>query len=481
VPLERLACYDRLNAATQPARPIAARPAPARLELAAPVAPTLPAYTKAPVLPTPSDRWYGEVEQTFNWFSRGHAGPLIVTGSAPVTGPVLTQNPIPTSPGFIGLRTLTSSIGSLSSNNTAVFGAGGLDTQLHIGENLRFGYWLDPEHNQAIEGGAFYMGRGTEGYNPTQASPNGIGIPFIAADGSNTAYMVNRPTTTAVTSVYVNTTPAVFVHLFDQYTTLQATGTASANYTNSIWGTDLNYRLHTPFLRERGLSLDLTAGVKYVNLNESLVIGSAVSSSQTVYTLYDPALGLPGSPNFVNATGATTTTSDTIKTRNNFIGPQFGMRGDYRLDDQWSVSGDVKLALGANVESLSVSGSTNSTVVSTTTPTSGISLAGIPLQVASGTPVVTTTTSTAGSGIFASPANSGVHNRTVFAALPSGNFKLNYDLLPNFLTLSLGYNVFWISDVLRASNQLVGVNNAPTYAQSSIVAQGVTVGAKVKF
>ena len=35
------------------------------------------------------------------------------------------------------------------------------------------------------------------------------------------------------------------------------------------------------------------------------------------------------------------------------------------------------------------------------------------------------------------------------------NFKLNYDLLPNFLTLSLGYNVFWISDVLPASNQLV--------------------------
>jgi len=83
-------------------------------------------------------------------------------------------------------------------------------------------------------------------------------------------------------------------------------------------------------------------------------------------------------------------------------------------------------------------------------------------------------------GIFASPANSGVHDRTVFAALPSGNFKLNYDLLPNLLTLSLCYNVFWIRDVLRASNQLVGVN-APTCAQSNILAQDVTIGAKVKF
>jgi len=33
--------------------------------------------------------------------------------------------------------------------------------------------------------------------------------------------------------------------------------------------------------------------------------------------------------------------------------------------------------------------------------------------------------------------------------------------------------VFWISDVLRASNQLVGVN-AQTYAKSSILARGVT-------
>ena len=355
---------------------------------------------------------------------------------------------------------------------------------MRIGESLRFGYWLDPGHNQAVEGSAFYIGRGTEGYNPTQASPNGIGIPFIAADGSNTAYMVNRPTTTAVSTVYVNTTPAVFVHLFDRYNTLQTTGTASANYTNSLWGTELNYRLHTPFLREHRLSLDVTAGVKYVSLDESLVIGTAATSSQTVYTLYDPALGLPPSgvngPNFVNATGTTTTTSDIIKTRNHFIGPQFGVRGDYRLDDQWSVSADVKLALGANIESLSVSGSTTSTVAATTTPTSAILLAGIPLQVASGAPVVTTTTTTGGTGIFASPANSGVHDRTVFAALPSGNFKLNYDLMPHFLTLSLGYHVFWISDVLRASNQLVGVN-APTYTQSSILAQGLSIGAKVKF
>jgi hypothetical protein len=57
---------------------------------------------------------------------------------------------------------------------------------------------------------------------------------------------------------------------------------------------------------------------------------------------------------------------------------------------------------------------------------------------------------------------------------------LNYDVVPSFLTLSLGYNMFWISDVLRASNQLIGVG-APLYQQSSLVAQAVTLSAKVKF
>jgi Putative beta barrel porin-7 (BBP7) len=196
---------------------------------------------------------------------------------------------------------------------------------------------------------------------------------------------------------------------------------------------------------------------------------------------------LPGAPNFANSTSTITGTSDFISTHNNFIGPQFGAGGDFRLDQHWSISGDAKVAVGANIESLSVNGNTVSTVTSATTPTTTLLLAGIPLTVAGGAPpgsaakpIVTTSTSTSGSGIFASPANSGNHSRTVFAYVPSSTFKLNYDVLPNFLTLSLGYNMFWMSDVLRPTNQLTGPG-VPTYAQSSLLAQGVTVSAKVKF
>ncbi len=213
---------------------------------------------------------------------------------------------------------------------------------------------------------------------------------------------------------------------------------------------------------------------------ESWSVGSSVNATHTDVTTFDPALGLPGTPNFTNSTNSSTATIDTIKTRNNFIGPQFGLRGDYRFDERWSVTGDTRVALGANIETVSVSGATASTVTASTTPTTTLLLAGIPLAVANGAPVTTTTTSSSGNGLFASAANAGNHTRTVFAFIPGGNFKLNYDVLPNFLTLSLGYNVFWISDVLRASNQVTGVG-APAFQQSDLLAQGVTLSAKVKF
>jgi Putative beta barrel porin-7 (BBP7) len=234
--------------------------------------------------------------------------------------------------------------------------------------------------------------------------------------------------------------------------------------------------------RERGgVNVDVSAGVKYVNLSETLSLTTASTAAHSDATTIEPALGIPGSPSFTNSSTTTTATNDVVQTRNNFIGAQFGVRGDFRLDDRWSISSDGKIAVGANIEGLTVSGATASTVTSTVTPTHTILLAGIPLITASGAPpVTTTTTSASGTGIFASAANSGSHTRTVFAVIPTGTLKLNYDAIPNFLTLSLGYNAFWISDVLRASNQLTGVG-APAFAQSSLLAQGVTVSAKVKF
>ena len=484
-PLDRLACYDRLanaGAASHPTKPL-------KPELGRPaqVPSVMPAYAGAfPPVDSPGKQWWIEAEQAFYSLSKGHSSPLIVSGDPTVTGPVTTLVHIPTSPGFIGLQTVQNSLGSALANGGTLFGGDGLNTGIHSGEELRFGHWLDAEHTQAIEGGGFFIGQGSTSFTSGQGG-NGVGVPFFDANGIGQLFVVNRPSTLTSTNVSVNTTPDVFVGLFNKTSTDQSTGTASASYSQMLWGADLNYRVATPLFRERGVEIDVSAGVKYANLSESLSLNTTSTAVHTEVTTFEKALGLPGNPNFTDSTSTITGTSDLISTRNNFIGPQFGAGGDFRLDERWSISGDAKVALGANFESLSASGSTMSTVTSATTPTSTLMLAGIPLTVAAGkppgsaaTPVVTTSTTTSGSGIFASPANSGNHSRTVFAYIPSSALKLNYDVLPNFLTLSLGYNVFWMSDVLRPTNQLLGTG-APTYAQSSLLAQAVTVSAKVKF
>jgi hypothetical protein len=485
-PLDRLACYDRLTNAQPTSHP--AKPLNPALVRPVQVASVMPAYAAGlPPIDSPGKQWWIEVEQAFYGLSKGHSSPLIVTGDPVVTGTGITLAKIPTAPGFIGLQTTQNSLGGALANGGTLFGGGdGLNTGIHSGEALRFGHWLDADHTQAVEGGGFYIGQGRTGFASTPGG-NGVGVPFFDANGIGQLFVVNRPATSTGTRVSVNTTPDTFVGLFNKAVTDQSTGTASASYSQSLWGADLNYRVATPLFRERGVNVDVSAGVKYVNLSESLSLNTASTAVHTEVTTFAPALGLPGNPNFTNSTSTVTGTSDVIGTRNNFIGPQFGAGGDFRLDERWSVSGDAKVAVGANIETLSVTGSTTSNVTSSTTPTQTIFLAGIPLVVAGGkpfgsaaTPVVTTSTSTSGSGIFASAANSGNHTRTVFAYIPSSTLKLNYDVLPNFLTLSVGYNMFWMSDVLRPTNQLTGTG-APTYAQSSLLAQGVTVSAKMKF
>ena len=447
----------------------------------------MPAYVGVlPPVDSPGKQWWIEAEQAFYSLSKGHSSPLIVTGDPTVSGPVTTLAKIPTSPGFIGLVTTQNSLGSALANSGSLFGGDGLNTGIHSGEALRFGHWLDAEHTQAIEGGGFYIGQGSTGFASVPGG-NAVAVPFFDANGIGQLFVVNRPATSTITSVSVNTTPDVFVGLFNKISTDQSTGTASASYSQSLWGADLNYRVATPLFRERGVEVDVSVGVKYANLSDSLSLNTASTAVHTDVTTFAKALGLPGNPDFTNSSSTTIATNDAISTHNNFIGPQFGASGDFRLDQRWSISGDAKIAVGANFETLSVNGSTTSTVTTSTTPAQTILLAGIPLIVAGGkpfgsaaTPVVTTSTSTSAGGIFASPANSGSHSRTVFAYIPSSTIKLNYDVLPNYLTLSLGYNVFWMSDVLRASNQLTGTG-APTFVQSGLLAQAVTVSARMKF
>jgi hypothetical protein len=262
--------------------------------------------------------------------------------------------------------------------------------------------------------------------------------------------------TTVTTNTFVNTTPDVFVGLFnDGATTTLSNGAIS----ETLYGADANFRMKVSNFVNVS-NFDVMVGMRYAALDENLAAN--VSSSFT--RAYQPSLGLPFDANFSNAVSGL----DSFRIRNDFIGPQIGFNAEQHWGPYW-VANENKLAMGAMFERLSVSGVN----VFGTTPTSTFFLAGIPLQRNSGGTPITGLSVNPPFGLFGQSDRS----KMAFAVVPSGDIKVGYDI-NQMLSVTLAYNYFYMSSVGRVADQI----GAPTdVKQSSFFAQGLTLGAKAKF
>jgi hypothetical protein len=148
------------------------------------------------------------------------------------------------------------------------------------------GYWLDPARTIAIEGSAFFV-QGNSG-------------------------SISQAPTTARTSTFVNTTPDVFVGLFDDTTTTSVT---NAVISDQFYGADANFRMRTPLFASLP-NFDVMFGLRYAALSERLTASVNALATRT----FQPALGLPPPVNFND----TLSGSGAFTIRNDFIGPQFG-------------------------------------------------------------------------------------------------------------------------------------------------------------
>ena len=178
--------------------------------------------------------------------------PLIAAIAPPAsTGPTK----VPTAPGFIGLTTISTVANPTPTAASAVFGGGG---------NLRVGYWLDPARTMAIDGSAFFV-QGSSG-------------------------LISPAPTTVKTTTAINTTPDVFVSLFDDTT---FTTVSDATISDQLYGADVNFRMRTPLFANLP-NFDVMFGLRYAALNEKLT--ASVNSLST--RIFPPALGLPPPVNF---------------------------------------------------------------------------------------------------------------------------------------------------------------------------------------
>ena len=412
--MERLACYDKANATAPSGKAVVNRVDSAALNA---IPAKIPVKALSPVNSGP--RFWLEAEGGVYGFSKNQ--PILSAIAPPgTTGPT----PVPTSPGFAGLFTVSTVVNPLTTGTPANIGGGG---------SYRMGYWLDPERTKAIEGSVFFV-QGSSRFD--------LAAPTIAR-----------------TTTLINTTPDVFVGLFDDTTTTTLTNGAIRE---QLYGADANFRMNASHFANLS-NFDVMVGLRYAGLDEKLTASVNSVFSRT----FQSALGLPLPVDFSNSLSG----SDSFRIRNNFIGPQIGFNAEQHWGRFW-VANENKVAVGAMIEDLSVSGSS----AFSSTPTRTLVLAGIPLTVVSAgaPPVAGIAPTPVPFGLFAQ----GDRSKTTFAVVPSGIIKAGYDVIPDLLSLTVAYNYLYMSNVGRVGDQIASPSDI---RQSSLFAQGITFGVKAKF
>lgn len=181
-------------------------------------------------------------------------------------------------------------------------------------------------------------------------------------------------------------------------------------------------------------SLDLLAGFKYMQIDESFRVQSVTSVLPGVPTVFD-------GKQYVGP--VTIEVHDEFTVANQFYGGTVGLRNDLRWG-RWSLSSTAKIGLGVMHQRLQVNGISR--------------LLQLP---PGGFPVVSTATG----GLYASPATIGRYNNDEFAVLPEGQVNLGYAWSSWFSTY-VGYSFLYTNRVARASEQYSPVVNPATVPAS---------------
>lgn len=302
---------------------------------------------------------------------------------------------------------------------TVLFGNSSVNKDWRSGGRITAGYWFDPQRRSGIEASLFALENASTGF----------------AANSGATPILTRPFTNAVTGLpdaLIAGSPGRF------------TGSVNASETSRLLGAGALYRQE--FGMWSGQRISALIGYRYLHASDTLWITDTSSSL---------AFG-------------TSTPSDNFKAASNFHGVDLGLAGDWR-NGPWSLEWRGKVALGANLNTSDVSGSTISTVAGVTT--------------------------TAPGGFLALASNSGHFSQTKFAAVPELSLKAGYEIAPAW-RLTVGYDVLYWTGVQRAGGLIDTTINPslippgppagptrplPVMNTTNLLAQGFSFGVRYNY
>jgi hypothetical protein len=338
--------------------------------------------------PAPNDlimpyTWYLSAEYLHWWLRAAPTPALVTTATPPATG-------------------------ALGPGTTVLIGGNTFTNLTEDGYRLTLGTWCDCV--TSIEASYFFANQGTSAFVSSSSFPV-LARPFLNVNtGLEDAAQVAIPGLVS--------------------------GSVLVLQDSQFWGAEVNVR--KKHICNKHFNLDLLLGVRYLELEESLVINEDVAINPNV-----PVLG-----------GLSALAHDAFATRNYFFGGQGGVEAEWDCGPFY-VNARAKLALGATKEEVAIRGTTTQNVLGTTTV--------VP------------------AGFLALGTNIGAHSRTQFSLAPEGGVNVGCIFTQN-LRASIGYNVLYISDVVRPGNQIDrGINPAQGLPGSFGGAGGPAVPARPAF
>ncbi|MBR0686002.1 BBP7 family outer membrane beta-barrel protein [Bradyrhizobium manausense] len=301
---------------------------------------------------------------------------------------------------------------------TVLFGNSSVNDDWRSGGRITAGYWFDPQRSRGIEASFFGL--------------ENIGTGFAADTG--TYPILTRP--------FLNVATGAQDSMIIGFPGL-GTGSINANETSRLLGAGALYRQDLGMWS--GQRVSALIGYRYLRSSDTLWITD---------TLNSPAFGV-------------FTPTDSFKATSNFHGVDLGLTGEWQ-SGPWSLEWRGKVALGANLNSADISGSTTSTIGAVTTTTAG--------------------------GALTAPSNIGHFDQTRFAVVPEISLKAGYQIAPAWRLIA-GYDVIYWTGVQRAGGLVdTGLNPTlvpgpgigpvrplPAFNTTNLLAQGFSVGVRYNY
>ncbi|HXD86527.1 MAG TPA: BBP7 family outer membrane beta-barrel protein [Urbifossiella sp.] len=307
--------------------------------------------------------------------------------------------------------TAASLAGVLGSPNTAtLFGDRRANQDFRNGYRLNAGWWLDDDRTLGVEGDFFFLQNSANAFAASSDGSQIIARPFVnALTGRPDAALVSFPGLVA--------------------------GSLTARAENQVIGGGINGIGN--ILGGSSGRVDFLIGYRYLNVSDEV-------------HLREDATALTGQGAF--APGLQLQSSDRFATANNFHGGLIGLAAEKQCGILF-FGARASVALGANVQSIDINGST---------------LAILPGNLRAATV----------GGLLATPANIGHFTRTAFAVLPEANLRAGIQLSQQARVFA-GYNFLYLSNVVRAGDQIFAPTSSPK--TTDFWAQGFSLGLDLRF